>query len=60
MPAALAGNGINAQYSNYPDINFSNWPGQYYGAENYRRLQKIKKKYDPDNLFRHPQSIEPA
>ena len=48
--------GINAQYCNYPDINFKNSNSLYYG-KNYRKLQKIKNKYDPDNLIRHEQSI---
>jgi FAD/FMN-containing dehydrogenase len=56
----LAGNGINAHYSNYPDINFDKWQTQYFGAANYTRLQAIKKQYDPDNVFRYPQSIEPS
>ena len=30
-----------------------------YGA-NYRRLRRIKKKYDPSNLFRLNQNIPPA
>ena len=30
-----------------------------YGA-NYPRLAEMKKKYDPDNLFRHNQNIKPA
>ncbi len=29
-------------------------------GDNYSRLQTIKKKYDPDNLFRFNQNIEPA
>lgn len=52
----FTGNGIKAQYRNYPDINFSNWPELYY-AHNYKRLQAIKAKYDPNNLFRYEQSI---
>lgn len=52
-------NGITTQYRNYPDINFRNWEGLYYGA-NYTRLQQIKNKYDPKNLFRHEQSIRNA
>ena len=50
-------NGIKAQYRNYPDINFSNWPELYYGS-NYKRLQAVKAKYDPNNLFRYEQSIK--
>lgn len=50
-------NGITAQYRNYPDINFNNWPEMYYGA-NYKRLQQLKNKYDPNNVFRYEQSIK--
>lgn len=50
-------NGIKAQYRNYPDINFSNWPQMYYG-NNYKRLQEIKARFDPDNLFRFEQSVQ--
>jgi len=49
-------NGITAQYRNYPDINLNNWEQAYYGA-GYVRLQQVKKKYDPANLFRYEQSI---
>lgn len=48
--------GITAQYRNYPDINFSNWETAYYG-NNYRRLQQVKNKFDPDNLFRGDQAL---
>jgi FAD/FMN-containing dehydrogenase len=50
-------NGIKAQYRNYPDINFSNWPELYYG-NNYKRLQQVKAMYDPKNLFRYEQSVQ--
>lgn len=50
-------NGIATQYRNYPDINFTNWNNLYYGS-NYARLQKVKNKYDPNNLIRHQQSIK--
>ena len=51
-------NGIKQQYRNYPDVNFKNWQNAYYG-ENYARLQKVKSKYDPGNVFRYDQSIVP-
>ena len=50
-------NGIKAQYRNYPDINFSNWPELYYGRS-FKRLQAVKAQYDPNNLFRYEQSIK--
>jgi len=50
-------NGITSQYRNYPDINFINWPEMYFG-NNYKRLQQLKSKYDPNNLFRYEQSIK--
>lgn len=50
-------NGITAQYRNYPDINFDDWQHSYYG-KNYKKLQEIKSKYDPENLFFYEQSIE--
>ena len=42
-----------------PDLNKSgvSWSTLYY-RENYPRLQKIKGKYDPKNVFRHPLSIQ--
>jgi FAD/FMN-containing dehydrogenase len=33
---------------------------QSYGAEKFERLQALKQKYDPDNLFRINQNIPPA
>jgi FAD/FMN-containing dehydrogenase len=44
-------------YQNYVDSALTNWQQAYYG-ENYHRLQLIKQKYDPGNLFKFPQSIE--
>ena len=49
-------NGIKQQYRNYPDINLKNWQSAYYG-ENYSCLQKVKSKYDPENIFRYEQGI---
>ena len=48
--------GIKAQYRNYPDINFTNWK-EYYYSKNYSKLQKMKQKFDSDNLFRYEQSL---
>ncbi|CAO2815561.1 unnamed protein product [Amaranthus hypochondriacus] len=39
-------------------IQASAWATMYY-KNNYNRLVKIKTKFDPDNFFRHEQSIPP-
>lgn len=49
--------GITRQYVNYCSLEFSNWENAYY-MENYSRLQEVKRKYDPDNNIRHPQSVK--
>jgi FAD/FMN-containing dehydrogenase len=49
--------GITRQYVNYCSLEFSDWEKAYYG-ENYSRLQAVKRKYDPGNNIRHPQSIK--
>ena len=38
----------------------SNLVRDAFGAEAYGRLQKVKLKYDPQNLFRMNQNILPA
>jgi FAD/FMN-containing dehydrogenase len=52
-------------YVNYPDIDLHDpaynkssvpWHELYYKG-NYARLQQVKKKYDPRNVFRHSQSV---
>jgi FAD/FMN-containing dehydrogenase len=43
-------------YFNYTDPDLKHWQTAYYGS-NYRRLQKIRRKYDPHHYFNFPQAI---
>jgi FAD/FMN-containing dehydrogenase len=43
-------------YVNYCDIDLDNWADAYWG-QNLPRLKQIKAKFDPDNVFRHAQSV---
>ena len=53
----IARAGVHRHYANYPDLAFTDWPTAYYGEKNYRRLQLCKLRYDPQNRFRHAQSV---
>jgi len=44
-------------FINFPDNNLVNWQNAFYG-DNYARLQSVKGKYDPNNIFRFKFSIE--
>ena len=43
-------------YVNYCDLDLQNWSEAYWGR-NFARLTQIKRAYDPENIFQHPQSI---
>ncbi|GAA3937641.1 FAD-binding oxidoreductase [Actinomadura viridis] len=54
-------------FINYPDTDLADpawnkgapWHALYYG-DNYARLQRIKAKWDPRNVFHHALSVRPA
>jgi FAD/FMN-containing dehydrogenase len=45
-----------AAYVNYCDLDLAGYQSAYWGA-NLGRLKQIKAAFDPDNVFRHAQSI---
>ncbi|PFP44206.1 FAD-binding protein [Priestia megaterium] len=49
---------VEGAYVNSPDQYIINFGPAYYGT-NFDRLQRIKAKYDPENVFHFPQSIPP-
>ncbi|UZR29653.1 FAD-binding oxidoreductase [Methylococcus mesophilus] len=51
----IAGGGA---FQNFPDPSLKDWEDAYYGS-NLSRLRRVKTKYDPNDLFRFPQSIRP-
>jgi len=48
--------GSGRVYPNFPDPDLEDWADAYYGT-NYDHLLRTKRKYDPDNWFRFPQSL---
>jgi FAD/FMN-containing dehydrogenase len=44
-------------YVNYPDVDLANWQQLYY-KDGYSRLQAVKQRWDPGDVFNHLQSIE--
>jgi FAD/FMN-containing dehydrogenase len=59
LSAAAAPFAMGSVYVNFMPEDESDRVETAYGA-NYHRLAKIKRRYDPDNLFRMNQNIGPA
>ncbi|MBS1831951.1 MAG: BBE domain-containing protein [Acidobacteria bacterium] len=51
-------------YINYPDVDMVEkpyWEQLYYGTGDlYPMLQKVKQKYDPNNVWHHKMSVRPS
>jgi FAD/FMN-containing dehydrogenase len=48
--------GTGGVYANFADPSLDNWETAYYG-DNVTRLHRIKRRYDPENLFHTAQSL---
>jgi FAD/FMN-containing dehydrogenase len=46
-------------YPNFPDPELDDWARAYHGA-NLGRLRRVKATYDPENVFRFDQSVQPT
>ena len=44
-------------YVNYPDVDLENWQELYY-QDAYPKLQEVKRRWDPGDVFHHRQSVQ--
>ncbi|CCC10462.1 hypothetical protein SMAC4_08015 [Sordaria macrospora] len=51
--------GAFGTYAGYVDPKLKNAQDQYWG-ENYEELRRVKKRWDPKEVFWNPQSVKPA
>ena len=51
--------GSGGVYANFPDPELENSDRAYHGA-NLPRLRRVKATYDPENVFRFDQSVQPV
>jgi FAD/FMN-containing dehydrogenase len=65
VPAPDPASNTDGCFVNYPDIDLSDpefnpdWPwSTLYYKDSYPRLQAVKQRYDPTNVFHHTQSVE--
>jgi FAD/FMN-containing dehydrogenase len=56
LQTITASDANNSAYVNYPDRDLTDYATRYWGP-NLQRLQAIKARYDPQNIFRHAQSV---
>ncbi|MGC3000703.1 FAD-binding oxidoreductase [Streptomyces sp. G35A] len=52
---AMRPHASGAAYQNYPDPTLTHWRRAYYG-DAAPRLARLKKRYDPQRVFTHPQA----
>ncbi|HEV8391618.1 MAG TPA: FAD-binding oxidoreductase [Dongiaceae bacterium] len=57
--ARLAANSLQTNYVNEQSETGKDLALNAYGEDKYNRLARLKSRYDPDNLFRLNQNIEP-
>jgi FAD/FMN-containing dehydrogenase len=57
--APFSSGGAYVNEFSYEDGEDKDWVRAAYGV-NYEKLALLKRKYDPDNVFRHNQNIKPA